>query len=139
MSRCPGPVELSSFKCETTQKVWSTAIYDGKYTYGSAYVYVSDFNDAIYRLEQEPSIKDINKKIDALSKEVTKDMEAISDKKHESYDKLISLYTNVIELSKMAKSPSGSLQSFRTDLAQKKNQINLLITEIKARKPDFKE
>ncbi|WP_259016603.1 hypothetical protein [Emticicia fluvialis] len=132
-------MELSSFKCETTQKVWSTAIDAGKYTYSSAYVYVSDFNDAIYRLEQEPTIKDINKKIDALSKEVTKDMEAISDKKNESYDKLMALYTNVIELSKSAQSPSGSLQSFGNDLNQKESQINMLITEIKARNPDFKE
>jgi len=134
---------LSLTKCNTTQKVWSTAIYDKEYALSTSenyeVRYVSDFNEAVYRMEQEPAIKDINKKIDSLSTVVTKDVEAISDKKNESYDKLISLYTNVIELSKTAKSPSGNLQSFGNEVNQKESQINLLITEIKARNPGFKE
>jgi len=43
----------------------------------------------------------------------------------------------VIELSKKATSPTGNLQSYAQDLNEEENQINMLITEIKARNPDF--
>lgn len=133
--------DLSLTKCKTTQLVWSTAIFDKIYALSkssnSEGYYVSDFNVAIVRMEQEPKIKVMNAKIDSLSASVAKEVENISDKKNESYDKLISLYTNVIELSKSAKLPNGNLQSFTNEVNQRESQINMLITEIKARNPDF--
>lgn len=134
---------LSLKKCKTTHQVWSTAIFDNEYALSTSTsfgdYYVSDFNVAIYRMEQEPTVKKLNKKIDSLSSVVEKNVKKISDKKNESYDKLLSLYTNVIELSKNAKSPTGNLQSFANYINQKESQINMLITEIKARNPDFEK
>lgn len=133
--------DLSLKKCKTTHQVWSTAIFDNEYALSTSTKldYVSDFNVAIYRMEQEPTVKKLNKKIDSLSSVVEKNVKKISDKKNESYDKLLSLYTNVIELSKNAKSPTGNLQSFANYINQKESQINMLITEIKARNPDFEK
>ncbi len=132
---------LSLTKCQITQKVWSTAIMDGKYALSTSKnfddYYVPDFNVAINRMEQEKVIIDLNIKIDSLKKTVEDNIREISDKKNESYDKLLSLYTNVIELSNNAKNPTGSLTSFTNDINQKQTQINMLIIEIKARNKDF--
>lgn len=133
--------DISLAKCKITHKVWSTAIFDNRYALSdseSIYdYYVSDFSTAIYRMEKEKSIIVINNKIDSLSSVVEKKIETISDKKHDSYDKLLSLYSNVMELSKRAKTPTGSLQSFTSDVNQKEDEINKLITEIKATNPEF--
>ncbi|MFP3835402.1 hypothetical protein [Chryseobacterium sp. SIMBA_028] len=135
--------EASLTKCKTIELVWSNAIYDKKYALSTSEkleeYYVSDFNVAIYRMENEPTINILNTKIDSLSSKVVEHIELISDKKNVSYDKLLSLYTNVIELSKNARSPNGSLQSFSDDVNEKENQINMLITEIEARNPEFKD
>lgn len=98
-----------------------------------------DFNAAIFRMEQETAISNINTNIDSLTSKISKNIETISDKKNPSYDKLLSLYTNIIELSKNARTPNGSLQSFTEDINQKESQINMLITEIKARNPEFED
>jgi len=128
-------------KCKITQEVWSTAIYDKKYALTNSNKYqeyhVSDFNEAIARMEGEQEIKYLNDQIDLLRASVTSDVERITDKKNDSYEKLISLYSKVIELSKKATSPTGNLQSYAKDLNEEENQINMLITEIKARNPDF--
>lgn len=133
--------DLSLTKCKTTQEVWSTAIFDKKYALSTSTkfddYYVSDFNTAIFRMEKEPNIEKLNAKIDSLSMSITHDVKNISDKKSESYDKLISLYTNVTELSKIAKNPVGNLKSYSDDVHKMENEINMLITEIKARDPDF--
>jgi hypothetical protein len=128
-------------KCKITQEVWSTAIYDKKYALTNSNKYqeyhVADFNEAIARMEGEQEIKYLNDQIDLLRASATSDVEKITDKKNDSYEKLILLYSKVIELSKKATSPSGNLQSYAKDLNEEENQINMLITEIKARNPDF--
>jgi hypothetical protein len=135
--------ELSLSKCKTTQQVWSTAIYDNKYALSNSQnfddYYVSDFNVAIVRMENEITIKELNTKIETLSKSVETEIEKISYKKDVSYDKLVSLYSNVRELSKIALTPTGNLQSFANDVNNKETQINMLITELKARNPDFEK
>lgn len=135
--------DLSLTKCKTIQQVWSSAIFDKKYALSTSTnfddYYVPDFNFAIFRMEQETAISSINTNIDSLTSKVSKNIETISDKKNPSYDKLLSLYTNVIELSKNARTPTGSLQSFTEDVNQKESQINMLITEIKARNPEFED
>lgn len=133
--------EISLLKCKTTQQVWHTAIYDNKYALCNSNnfedYYVSDFNIAIYRMEKETNIKDMNIKIQSLVSLAVNDVKIISDKKNESYDKLISLYTYVIELSKMALTPEGSLKSYTNNINKMENEINMLITELKARNPEF--
>ena len=128
--------EISLSKSKITQQVWYTAIYDKKYALSTSNnfddYYVSDFNVAISRMEEEQTIKEVTS---IVSTEVGK----VSDKKNESYDKLISLYTNVIELSKKARTPSGNLQSYSGDIEKMENDINKLITELQARNPEFAE
>lgn len=135
--------EVSITKSEITQKVWYTAIYKSKYALSKSDkfddYYVSDFNDAIVRMENEQSIKSYNSKIDSLSLIVSGEISKINDKKNDSYDKLISLYTNVIEFSKKARTPSGNLQSYSNDIEKMENEINKLTTELKARNPEFEK
>lgn len=133
--------EISLSKSKITQQVWYTAIYDKKYALSTSNnfddYYVSDFNVAISRMEEEQTIKEVNSKIDSLASIVSTEVGKVSDKKNESYDKLISLYTNVIELSKKARTPSGNLQSYSGDIEKMENDINKLITELQARNPEF--
>lgn len=128
-------------KCNFTRLVWSSAIFDHQYamdTTGDFRTrYLTDFNVAIERMEGEPMIIGLNQKIDSMSTVVAKQMEGISDKSDDSYDKLMSLYSNVIELSNQAKKPSGNLQSFSNNVNEKAAQINMLITELKARNPEI--
>jgi hypothetical protein len=134
---------LSLEKCKTTQTVWSTAIFDKDYALSSDKKidgnYVFDFNVALAKMETEPTIVELNSKIKSLSTNIETDIAKVSDKKNESYDKLISLYSNVKELAKIAISPTGNLQSFATEVNNKESQINMLITELKARNPDFEK
>lgn len=135
--------DLSLTKCKTIQLVWSSAIFEKKYALATTKnfddYYVPDFNFAMFRMEKDTTISSINTNIDSLTSKVSKNIKTISDKKNPSYDKLLSLYTNVIELSKNARTPNGSLQSFTKDINQKESQINMLITEIKARNPEFED
>lgn len=135
--------EISLSKSKITQEVWYTAIYDNKYALSTSSkfedYYVSDFNSAISRMEEEQTIKVVNSKIDSLSSIARNEMGKVSDKKNESFDKLISLYTNVIELSKKARTPSGNLQSYSSDIEKRENDINILITELQVRNPEFEK
>lgn len=135
--------EISLSKSKTTQLVWHTAIYDNKYALSTSSnfddYYVPDFNVAINRMEEEQTVIDANSKIDSLNSIVSIEMGKISDKKNESYDKLISLYTNVIELSKMARNPSGNYQSYSSEVEKMEYDINKLITELQARMPELEK
>jgi len=74
-------------KCKITQEVWSIAIYDKKYALTNSNNYqvyhVSDFNEAIARMEGEQEIKYLNDQIDLLRASVTSDVEKITDKKND--------------------------------------------------------
>ena len=132
---------ISYKKCSVTRDVWSTAIFDKKYALSTSQnfdeYYVSDFNIAISRMESEPLIKSYNTQIDSLTSIAKEQIKAITKKGDLSYDKLISLYTNVVELGKKALEPQGNLQSFSNDINNMESEITRLITEIKARNPDF--
>ena len=134
---------LSLKKSQTTQLVWSTAIFDNKYALAlsddSNATYVSDFNHALLKMEADADIFNINRQIKSLRDETTNEIKEISDKKNESYDKMLSLYTNVIALSEIALKPSGSLQSYSTDVKNYETEINKLITEISVRNPDLEK
>jgi len=133
--------EASQSKCEITQRVWYSAIYDRRYALSNSDkfddYYEPDFNTAIVRMEKEKSILILNTKIDSLKSIVILEVEKIADKKNESYDKLISLYTNVIELSKIARNPTGNLQSYSNDIDSREKDISSLVTELQARNPEF--
>lgn len=135
--------ELSLYKCKITEQVWSAAIYENKYALSTPQNSwrsdVSDFNLALARMEKEPKIKEANKTIEDFGKLVETEIEGISDKKDASYDKLVSLYSNVRELSRIALKPTGSLKSFGIDINDKETQINMLITELKTRNPEFEK
>ncbi len=133
--------ESSLEKCKITQVVWNTAIYDKKYALSTSSkfedYYVSDFNIAISKMEEEPTIKILNSRIISLTTDAEQKIGKIHKTKDDSYDKLIDLYTNVIQMSKIAVTPSGNLQSYTNDIKELENQISKLITELKARNPEF--
>jgi len=133
--------DISLKKCKITQEVWKTAIYDKRYALSTSNkfddYYTRDFNTALLRMENDHSIKQINDSIIKLRESIVRQMENIKDRSGESYNQLVNLYSNTIEISKSAIEPTGSLQSFSNDIQEKEKQINLLITEFGARHPEF--
>lgn len=90
-------------------------------------------------MQNEPDVAKANITIDSLRALVVSEVKKVKSSKDVSYDKLISFYTNVVELSKKASVPEGSLQSFSEDVMKMERDINLLEQEIIARNPDFTE
>lgn len=133
--------EISIAKCKTTNKVWTKALEENRYALHTTDnfddYYAVNFEKALQRMEKERAVIEMNNQIDSLRLRVEGNVGNISDKKHDSYDKFLLLYSNIIELSKRAKKPTGSLESFTSDINQKEGEIDMLITEIKARNPEF--
>lgn len=128
-----------------TGEVWRTAIYDNKYALcqSSNYsdCYVSDFNYALQRYNQEKNVINLRNEISDIENTISLNMDSISDpssKNKEIYENLIDLHKNAKELANEAKNPTGSLTSFIDKSNKLGNEINMLITEIETRKSDWK-
>ncbi|WP_353166770.1 hypothetical protein [Empedobacter brevis] len=128
-----------------TGEVWHKAIYDKKYALCKSTnfedCYVSDFNYALQRFNQEENVINLRKSISEIENTISLNMDSLSNpssKNKEVYENLIDLNKNVKELSSEAKNPTGSLTSFIDKSNKLSGEINLLITEIETRKSDWK-
>lgn len=143
-----GLKELSNLSLQmnsVTGEVWRKAIYDKKYALCSSNnfqdCYVSDFNFALQRFNQEQNVINLRNSISDIENTISLNMDSISDpstKNKEIYENLINLHKNVKELANEAKNPTGSLTSFIDKSNKLGNEINMLITEIETRKSDWK-
>jgi|GEM_PF-6537487 len=123
---------LSGLITNEIQQTWHTAIFDHEYSRNGKTEYVSDFNEAIQTLLDEPEIKSVNKSIDSLNLTLKTKMGKIVDppsKYKESYEDMVQVYSSVSELSNLAKSPTGSLQSFKQNVD---GLAGVIISKIKA-------
>lgn len=127
---------------EQISSTWNSAIFDHNYTFGNKSEYVSDFNNALLMLMSEPEIIAVNKNIDSLGNVLKISMNKLIDppsKLKDTYDDMVSLYSSVSELSKMATNPSGSLQTYRQNLNDLASKINSKISEIEIRNPELQD
>ena len=99
--------ELSNLSLKVnsiTSEVWRTAIYDNKYALCNSNnfedCYVSDFNYAIQRYNNEQDIINLRNKISEIENKISLNMDSISDpssKNKDVYENLIDLHKNVKE------------------------------------------
>ena len=129
--------ELSEAKSLVIEIVWSDAIMKNQYDFNGNEMYVSDFNRALFLLSQEATIKDVDNTIDSLMVKAESIMKNISSKKHESYEKFLTLYINVTDLAELSINPSGSLKSYRLETGEKIANINSIMKEINFKYPEF--
>ncbi|GGE90119.1 hypothetical protein SAMN05443634_1095 [Chishuiella changwenlii] len=137
--------KISADANTTIYDVWNKAIFDKEYALctssKSKDCKVADASEAINRLIKEKSmvtlVKEINKKdsviklnLDSIAKHPNNDKDV--------YENLIDLYKNVKELSDDVKKPDGNIISFAQKNAQLNKDINLIVTEIEVRKPNWK-
>ena len=102
------------------KKVWYNAIYKesdsktDKYTKPDGY-YVSDFNDALYKLFSDLTF---SSRVDKLSEQqdtvnaLMKKLKNPPEKYKEAYEKMSKLYDSYIKLTNMVTDPNGSLQTY---------------------------
>jgi len=140
--------DLSKISVEANLKtydVWNKAIFDREYALCTSSkasdCKVKNPSEAINRLLKEEStiklVKEMNQKdsiiklnLDSIAKHPNNDKDL--------YENLIDLYKNVKESSNDVKKPEGNILSFAQKNAQLKKDINLTITEIETRKPNWK-
>lgn len=140
--------ELSKISADANLKtydVWNEAIFDRTYSLCNSSkksdCKVANPSEAINRLIKEEStiklVKDITKR-DSI---ITLNLDSLAkhpNNEKDVYENLIDLYKNVKELSNDVKKPDGSILSFAQKNAQLKKDINLVITEIETRKPNWR-
>lgn len=110
--------------CSFYEDAWSTAISNGE-----------DFSDAIAQAKETYLVKSGAEKsfarrksyVDSLLKTLDEPPTESSDK----YKKVLELYGNYSQYHDQALSPSGSLQSFRSQTSELSNQIVRLKNELK--------
>jgi hypothetical protein len=134
--------ESSTLVAEQIAATWNSAIFNHQYSFGSHSGYVSDFNDALVKLMQEPEIIQVNKSIDSLRSILKVSMEKLTDpptKYKDTYNDLVTLYSSLSELSNMATNPSGSLQTYRQNLNDLTSKVNSTFSEIEVRNPGIEQ
>lgn len=115
---------LSEDVCNKTKSAWSTAIYDHRDPDGH---YCSDFNDALrvlYRNIDEAGTYDkINDKKRELNN-IAKELSDCPDSRKDAYNELVTFITDINAFAKLATDPSGSLQSYNSEVRDLDNSIS---------------
>lgn len=103
------------------KSVWYNAIYKknddstDKYTMKDEHFFVSDFNDALYKLFSDLTF---SSRVDKLSEQqdtvnaLMKKLKNPPEKYKEAYEKMSKLYDSYIKLTNMVTDPNGSLQTY---------------------------
>jgi hypothetical protein len=132
----------STVVAEQIASTWNSAIFHHQYSFGHRSGYVSDFNEALVKLMQEPEVVEVNKSIDSLRRLLKVSMEKLTDppaKYKDTYNDMVSVYSTVSELSNMATNPSGSLQTYRQNLNDLTSKVNSTFSEIEVRNPGIEQ
>lgn len=125
---------------EQVAKVWRDAIFDHEYSFGSKNEYISDFNEAIVKLSNEPEVQFITNQIDSMVGVVKKQVANLSDppnKYKEVYEEVVSISSMALEASQMATSPSGSLQTYSQNINRITSDVNSKMNTIELKNPDI--
>ena len=126
---------LSEYVCNKTSDVWHKAITTHFDSHGNR---CSDFNQALRVLYEDLSnagtydkINDYKKKMNDLSKELSKFPESRKD----VYNEFVDMITNVNAFAKLATEPEGSLQSYNQEIRQISNNITKAFDTFKIKYP----
>jgi hypothetical protein len=124
----------------TYQKVWHDAIWDHIYTSSDGQIQiVSDFNTAIsYQraaYEKAGTISELQNEMSTINKLMIQLKEPPSKYKG-LYSEVVDLYSTLTNFEKMAENPSGSLNSYSSDIDNLDNDLSKKINSIKVQLPN---
>lgn len=115
---------LSEKVCNETKSAWSTAIYDHRDPNGDI---CSDFNDALdvlhENIEKKGTYDEIEEKKSALNS-MAKGLSGCPGSRKEVYNELIAFITDINAFANLATDPSGSLQSYTSEVRELDNSIS---------------
>lgn len=134
--------------CNTISNVWNSAIFEDNQSEWDPdiqqyYAGTDDFNDSLALLfsdqtviEQQSGISDSQTRADTLMRELINPPEGCES----AYNEIKDFYTAFTNLTNLATSPNGSLQSFREDFQEYDSEcvsaFNIVNTSIPEKKPD---
>lgn len=114
---------ISEDVCNQTKSAWSKAIYDHRDPNGN---YCSDFNDALAILydiiDEDGTYDKIDEQIETLNG-IARGLSDCPSSRKEAYNELVAFITDVNTFAGLATDPSGSLQSYNSEVRELDNSI----------------
>lgn len=115
---------LSEDVCNQTKSAWSKAIYDNRDPEGH---YCSDFNYALRVLYKQIDEQGIYDKINNKKRElnnIARELSECPNSRKDAYNELVDFITDINAFAKLATDPSGSLQSYNSEVRDLDNSIS---------------
>lgn len=122
--------------CGIISTTWRNAIFDDYDEYNKGYL---DFNSALQNLLADSDIKteiESIKKVDVTIAESVKSLQNPPSEFKELYNDMLELYGDYQGLVSQATNPSGSLQSYNSDVNNKISEFMKNYNKIKAKLPN---